>query len=287
MRLTAYIPCFNERGSVGAAVRSLWAQTLRPERVLVVDDGSSDGSAEEAERAGAEVLRLGRNFGRGAARARAMEELESEFVLCCDANVALPEDFARFALEAFDNGRIAAVFGRITQPPGGGVAARWRGRHLFKLEAPRRGSGSVSGFATGGAMVRRGAVLECGNYNPSLRYGEDAELGLRLCEAGWTVWFDERLEYLCTARNTIGQVLERYWRWYGQPGRRPAIWEYLRDIWFSVKVMAAADLRRGDPACALVSLMCPHYRMMRSLSRSGGGVRDARGPYPARDHGAA
>lgn len=144
----------------------------------------------------------------------------------------------------------------------------------------------MSGFATGGAMVRRKAVLECGNYNRSLRYGEDAELGMRLRAAGWTLWFDERLEYLCTARNTIGQVLERYWRWYGEPGKMPTVREYLRDIWFSIKVMAVADLRRGDPACAVVSLICPHYRMARSFARCGGGVRHGRGPHTAQDQGA-
>lgn len=52
LRVFAVVPARNEAGSIGKAVRSLLAQTLdTPLRVIVVDDGSTDGTAEEARRA--------------------------------------------------------------------------------------------------------------------------------------------------------------------------------------------------------------------------------------------
>ena len=60
----AIVPAHNEAGRVGEVVRALMAQGLP---VLVVDDGSSDGSGPEAAAAGARVLRQEPNQGKGAA----------------------------------------------------------------------------------------------------------------------------------------------------------------------------------------------------------------------------
>jgi glycosyltransferase involved in cell wall biosynthesis len=62
--LCAVIPCFNEVGSIGAVVRAVLRFVAA---VWVVDDGSTDGTAAEAEKAGARVIPLERNFGKGAA----------------------------------------------------------------------------------------------------------------------------------------------------------------------------------------------------------------------------
>jgi glycosyltransferase involved in cell wall biosynthesis len=78
-------------------------QAVAP-RVVVVDDGSPDRTAEEALEAGAEVLRQPENRGKGAALQRGIEralELESELILTMDADGQhLPEEVPRF-VEAY------------------------------------------------------------------------------------------------------------------------------------------------------------------------------------------
>ena len=63
-RVAALIPVFDGADTIDAVVRGA---RRRVEHVVVVDDGSSDGSAERAREAGAEVLRHDRNRGKGAA----------------------------------------------------------------------------------------------------------------------------------------------------------------------------------------------------------------------------
>ena len=69
------IPALNASASIGAVVA---AARRHVERVIVVDDGSVDDTAERAREAGAEILRHPANLGKGAALATAFEHLRSE-----------------------------------------------------------------------------------------------------------------------------------------------------------------------------------------------------------------
>ncbi len=84
--LVVAIPVFEGRGRVGDVVRGARASGLP---VVVVDDGSSDGSGDEAAEAGATVLRHSANRGKGAALQTAFawaERQGAEAVLTLDAD---------------------------------------------------------------------------------------------------------------------------------------------------------------------------------------------------------
>src|SRR5260370_16292741 len=70
MRPAALIPAFNEAGSVSQVIRGLRVQLPH---VVVVDDGSTDGTAERAREAGAHLIRHTRNRGNGHALRTALK----------------------------------------------------------------------------------------------------------------------------------------------------------------------------------------------------------------------
>src|SRR5205814_808955 len=65
--ISVVLPAFNEARTIGAVVRGCRAALPPPSEILVVDDGSADATAERAEEAGARVIRLGQNRGKGGA----------------------------------------------------------------------------------------------------------------------------------------------------------------------------------------------------------------------------
>ena len=268
MTVSAYIPCFNNSATVLESVNSLRRQTVRVAEVFVVDDGSTDDSVARLEQNGVRVIRMEQNRGRGAVRARAMLEAGGELVLCCDATNVLPENFLAQALPWFAEERVVAVFGRMSQPPGGNAVLRWRGRHLFRIPGPGVPLGSVNRrgqLATYGAVVRRAAVLSAGNYDVRLRHTEDADLGQRLLARDWDVVMDPSLVAVSLAQNTLAQVLERYWRWNAGKDEAVSLAGYLRTVWYAVRAMAPADLKERDWPAALISLYAPHYQFWRSF----------------------
>lgn len=88
------IPAFDEARTVAAVVRPALAARLGP--VLVVDDGSTDGTAAAARQAGAEVLVLPDNRGKGGAVVAGAEHLGAEVLVLLDADlVGLQPDHVR------------------------------------------------------------------------------------------------------------------------------------------------------------------------------------------------
>jgi glycosyltransferase involved in cell wall biosynthesis len=83
--VSVVIPAFNEQDSIGSLVEAL--RSARPWReILVVDDGSTDRTAERAAQAGARVVRHPYNKGNGAAVKTGIREAIGEVVLLMDAD---------------------------------------------------------------------------------------------------------------------------------------------------------------------------------------------------------
>lgn len=129
------ICAFNEAEHIEAVVRSALEQ--HPRRVVVVDDGSSDGTAELADKAGAYVLRNPENLGKGASLKRGFELVREQH---CDAVIVVdgdgqhdPREIARF-VDAYERTRIPILIGnRMSDTTGMPFIRRWTNRVMAKI----------------------------------------------------------------------------------------------------------------------------------------------------------
>lgn len=265
--VSAYIICYNNADTLQQAIDSVRNQTHPVSELIIINDGSTDSCSRIADMSGAKIVQHEANLGRGAGRAEAMLLATNEYVLSCDASKVLSKDFVAKALASFSNDDIAAVFGQISQPQARNTVERWRGRHLFKTEeSPSAVDQSL--LVTAGAIVKKSAALAVGNYDPTYRQCEDRELGTRLLEAGFKVRFDPSLEVYSIAENDLWQTMERYRRWQMVPGKIMSFSDYIRQISYSIKVMARRDINSGDTTAAAISLLSPHYQYWNRYKQS-------------------
>ncbi len=83
--ISILIPAFNEERTVANVVRVALASNLGD--VMVVSDGSTDATATQAKEAGAKVLELQKNCGKGGAVAAGIKELKTDLVMLLDADL--------------------------------------------------------------------------------------------------------------------------------------------------------------------------------------------------------
>ena len=266
MKVSAYVPFFNNAGTLQGTVESVLAQGILREDMCVIDDGSTDDSLKVARRLGVEVRVNDGNRGRGFTRARATREARHDLILSCDAGKGFAPDFLTVALPWMEDPRVAVVFGRVARRDRGNWVERWESRHIYK-EGRVGQVNRKADLNTGGFLARRSILLSVGNFDERLRHSEDAELGARLLSGGFDVVYDPALSISPLGRTKLLTLLERYWRWHTGPDEKLDFMGYLRTVVYSVKVLAKADCAARDFAGVPISLFVPHYQFWRNVWR--------------------
>ncbi len=199
MDVTVIVPAYNEEKSVGEVARALREEYPEHE-VLVIDDGSSDGTAEAAKRAGAKVIRHAYNMGYGAAIKTGMRKARGEVVVVMDADGQH---------ETKDVGRILAELERYDMV----IGAREKGSAVSLIREP--GKKVLFGLArylarrkipdlnSGFRGFRKDAALRFAHFLPN-GFSLSTTLTLAFMEAGLSVGFIPVRTRARVGKSTVG-----------------------------------------------------------------------------------
>lgn len=112
--ITVLIPAYNEQAGLGDTIRSLYAQTRPPERILVVNDCSTDATEQVARFWGVEVLTPPANLGSKAkAQNYGLGFVDTDLVLPVDADTTLDPDYIELLLPVFTDPQVAIAAGCV------------------------------------------------------------------------------------------------------------------------------------------------------------------------------
>lgn len=163
--------------------------------VIVVDDASTDGTAEKAESLGAKVIRMEKNAGPSAARNLGAKHAQGEILFFVDSDVVIKYDAVYRVVDHLDrHPAVAAVFGSYdSDPMAKGTVSRYR--NLLHHYTHQHGLAEASTFWAGCGAVRRSVFKEVGGFDEAAypRCIEDIELGYRLKAAGHSLRLDRDL----------------------------------------------------------------------------------------------
>lgn len=190
--VSVIVPAFNAAATIEQCLRALCALDYGgPLEILVVDDGSADGTGEIVSRfAGVRLIRQD-NAGPAAARNRGAKESQSDIICFTDADCVVHKDWVERLVSHFDKPGVAAVAGSygIANPQkrlARGVHSEilYRHRHLVP-DYPRV-------FGSYNVALRREIFNQAGGFDESYRFasGEDNDLSYKILAAGHKIFFD-------------------------------------------------------------------------------------------------
>lgn len=176
------MPCYHEEGRIGKVVTAVKEYV---KDVLVVDDGSADGTADEARAAGATVLRHEVNRGQGAATQTGIEwadERGFEVLISMDGDGQHAAEDIPVFIEAYREGRFAALIGnRMDNPVGMPLVRRWTNRCMSWLLSRKMGQRVPDTQC--GYRLYRCDVLKDISFD-SARFDAESEILLALARRG-------------------------------------------------------------------------------------------------------
>ncbi len=178
--------------------------------VLVVDDGSSDGTMNLAKSLGAQVLKTPQNGGPGLARNVASKKASGEILWFVDSDVIAHADGARLVDEAFREDGVVAVFGSYDDaPPAKNFGSQYK--NLVHRFYHQQGNRDASTFWAGCGAIRATAFAEVEGFDTD-RYSkpaiEDIELGYRLRDKGGRIVLVHELQSTHLKYWTIPNILQ-------------------------------------------------------------------------------
>ena len=178
--ISVIIPAWNRVDQIVRAVQSVLSQTIDDLQVVVVDNASSDGTAEVVEQIGDArilVLRLDSNRGASGGRNAGLAVATGDYVGFLDSDDEFAPAWAEHLLAAVGDGSSLATCGFAMVNDDGSTYREHGSENLGPAF-----SDIVGPFQAGTFLVDRGLLTEVGGYADSLRYSENTDLGLRLAE---------------------------------------------------------------------------------------------------------
>lgn len=221
--VSVLIAAYNEQPVIRRTIESILKSDQQADEIVVVDDGSSDGTADEVAAAfSAEPrVRLIRqaNAGKAAALNRAIEGAQGEVLVCLDADTQLAPDAMRLMARHFTDPAIGAVAGNVKVGNRVNMFTRWQAiEYVISQNLDRRAYSVISAITVVPGAVgawRKSAVASVGGYVADT-LAEDMDLTFRLRRAGWKLTADTDAIGYTEAPQALGPFFKQRFRWaYG------------------------------------------------------------------------
>jgi glycosyltransferase involved in cell wall biosynthesis len=192
-RVSIIIPCYNNEAYIRESIDSALCQTYPNIEVIVIDDGSTDGSYEVMKSYQSQIKMLQqKNAGPSAARNTGILNSGGDYLLFLDGDdILMPEAVEskmKIMLSDESIGIVSGAFYAFDET--GVLPGLWSSEHLAKQKNPFIQFVLTPSLHCG-PLYRKSVFADCGLYDPSLESSEDLDMMLR-CLVKYKMGFDEK-----------------------------------------------------------------------------------------------
>lgn len=227
--VSVVVPAYNEEVGIEAALRSLLASRYRDFEVVVVDDGSTDRTAEIAAGIGDPRLVLVRqaNAGKPAAINTGLRRARHEIVVMVDGDTVFEPDALWYLVQPLADPGVGAVSGNTKVGNRSGLLGRWQHiEYVLGFNLDRRMYDELQCMPTvpGAIGAFRRAALEAAGGVSDDTLAEDTDLTMAVNRAGWRVVYEERARAWTEAPASLTALWGQRCRW--SYGTMQAMWKH-------------------------------------------------------------
>ncbi|WP_420644286.1 glycosyltransferase [Candidatus Leptofilum sp.] len=219
MHISIIIPALNARSTLPACLAACQAQTLPAgitTEIILVDDGSTDGTQAVAEAAGVQLIQHAKRRAAGAARNSGLAVATGEIILFTDADCVPEANWVAEMCRPFQDPAVQGCKGIYATRQPELVARFVQIEYEDKYDLLR--TQPVIDFIDTYSAGYRTAVLQAsGGFDESIRYVEDQELSFRLAAAGHKMVFQETAVVWHQHSNSLSRYFRKkvmigYWK---------------------------------------------------------------------------
>ncbi|WP_328633016.1 bifunctional polysaccharide deacetylase/glycosyltransferase family 2 protein [Streptomyces sp. NBC_00356] len=230
--VSVIVPAYNEKECIANTVNSLMSGT-HPIEVIVVDDGSSDGTAEIVESLGHPNVRVVRqeNAGKSAALNNGVRHARYDIVVMMDGDTVFEPDTVAKLVQPFADPEVGAVSGNAKVGNRKTLIGAWQHiEYVMGFNLDRRMYDTLRCMPTiPGAIgaFRRDAVLAAGGMSEDT-LAEDTDITIAMHRAGWRVVYEEHARAWTEAPGSFKQLWSQRYRW--SYGTMQALWKHRKSL---------------------------------------------------------
>jgi len=188
--VSVVVPVYNGANTIAQTIERILKQSYRPAEILVVNDGSTDRTADVLNGFGEQIIAINKpNGGPASARNCGVKRAAGELIAFTDSDCLPVEEWLSRLIAGFDDDRIAGVGGKIESA--GNTALGEYVDFAGFLNPQPDGRGEIPYLITANACFRRDVLLRAGNFNERFRKpgGEEPELCWRIRQLGYRFGF--------------------------------------------------------------------------------------------------
>jgi cellulose synthase/poly-beta-1,6-N-acetylglucosamine synthase-like glycosyltransferase/peptidoglycan/xylan/chitin deacetylase (PgdA/CDA1 family) len=261
--VTVIVPAYNEKECIANTLDSL-ARSTHPIEIIVVDDGSTDGTSEIAREA---ALALGmtnvrvirqENAGKPAALNNGVRSARHDIVVMMDGDTVFEPDTVRQLVQPFADPEVGAVAGNAKVGNRTTVIGAWQHiEYVMGFNLDRRMYDLLRCMPTiPGAIgaFRREAVLQAGGMSEDT-LAEDTDITIAMHRDGWRVVYQEHARAWTEAPGSLKQLWSQRYRW--SYGTMQALWKHRKSL--TDKGPSGRFGRVGMPLVVLFQIVTPVF----------------------------
>ncbi|GIE79412.1 bi-functional transferase/deacetylase [Actinoplanes philippinensis] len=256
--VSVIVPAYNEKEGIEAAVRSLACGDHPGIEVVVVDDGSTDGTADLVDRMGLPNVRVVRvpNGGKPNALNTGVAMARHDLIVMVDGDTIFEPESLRLLVQPFADPSVGAVAGNVKVGNRETTVALWQHiEYVIGFNLDRRLYEVMNCMPTVPGAIgafRREALAQVGGVSDET-LAEDTDVTMALCRAGWRVVYAQDARAWTEAPTTMEQLYRQRYRW--SYGTMQAMWKHRRALTDSGA--SGRFGRAGLPFLALFGLALP------------------------------